>query len=181
MIQPGGEDEAPETPATGAAAAPGEAPAPSATTAAGETETTEPPREATAAADDAANRRQFERVGVAFALLVRDGTRRIGTIEDISAGGMRVRLDDEVGENEDIREWTGHKGADNKQYTLQTLVGEEFTLTIHYLAVTMGTVKARLIRVIRIMRQLFFAMQFTEADPVTVQRIMDLVKRRSSS
>lgn len=136
---------------------------------------------AATAASDAANRRQHERVGVSFALLVRDGSRRIGTIEDISAGGMRVRLDDEIGENQEVREWTGSKGADNKEYTLQTLVGDEFTLTIHYLAVTMGTVKARLIRVIRIMKQLFFAMQFTEADPVVVKRIMDLVKRRAGN
>lgn len=141
----------------------------------------EPRIENASAGDDAANRRQHERVGVSFALLVRDGTRRIGTIEDISAGGMRIRLDDEIGENQDVREWTGQKGADNKEYTLQSLVDEEFTLTIHYLAVTMGTVKARLIRVIRIMKQLFFAMKFTEADPATVQRIMDLVKRRSGS
>lgn len=127
------------------------------------------------------NRRMHERVSVSFALLVRDGSRRIGTIEDISAGGMRVRLDEEIGENQEVREWTGSKGTDNKEFTLQMLVGDEFTLTIHYLAVTMGTVKARLIRVIRIMKQLFFAMQFTEADPVVVKRIMDLVKRRAGS
>jgi len=125
------------------------------------------------------NKRAHERVEVKFALLVKDGPRRLGTISDISSGGFRIRLDDEIGENDQVREWTGAKGADNKEFILSESVGEEFSLTIHYLMVTMGQVKARLIRVIRVMKHLYFAMQFTEADPAVVQKIMDLVKKRA--
>lgn len=145
----------------------------------GENEAPPESGETTAASGNEDNRRRHERVPVRFALIAREGERRVGTIEDISAGGLRIRLDDEVSDSNEIREWTGRKGADNKEYSLQQLVGSEFTLTIHYLTITMGAVKARLIRVIRIMKHLYFAMQFTDADPAVVTRIMDLVKRRA--
>ncbi len=128
-----------------------------------------------------AEKRQYERVSVSFSLVVKDGERRVGTIEDISAGGMRIRLDPDtdLGENVDVREWTGHAGTDNREYVLTQLVGEEFSLTIIYMSVTLGVLKARLVRVIRHLTTLFFAMQFTEADPKTVERIMGLVKKRA--
>jgi hypothetical protein len=127
------------------------------------------------------NRRQHERVGVAFSLVVKDGDRRVGIISDISKGGMRVRLeiDADVGENIEVRDWTGHKGTDNRTYVLENMVGEEFTLTISYMMVSWGVLKAKLIRVIRDMNKIFFAMQFTDADPALVEKIMNLVKRRA--
>jgi hypothetical protein len=129
------------------------------------------------------NKRQHERVEVRFSLVVKDGDRRVGTIADISKGGMRVRLevDADVGENVEVRDWTGHKGTDNRTYVLENMVGEEFTLTISYMMVSWGVLKAKLIRVIRDMNKIYFAMQFTEADPVLVEKIVTLVKRRAGT
>lgn len=129
------------------------------------------------------NKRAHERVDVQFSLVVKDGDRRVGTISDISKGGMRVRLevDAEVGENLEVRDWTGHKGTDNRTYVLENMVGEEFTLTISYMMISWGILKAKLIRVIRDMNKIYFAMQFTEADPALVEKVMNLVKRRAGA
>ncbi|MEK8022239.1 MAG: PilZ domain-containing protein [Candidatus Hydrogenedentota bacterium] len=125
------------------------------------------------------NKRQHERVTVAFALMVREGDRLLGTIEDISEGGMRVRLDVDIGENSEVREWTGNKGVDNKEFVMVNLVGEVFTLSIDYMRVRLGTLSAKLIRVIRSMNNVYFAMQFTaECDPEVPKKIMTIIKRR---
>lgn len=128
-----------------------------------------------------ADKRQHERVGVTFSLIVHDHGRRVGTIEDISEGGMRVRLDvdTDLGENVEVRDWTGHKGVDNRHYVLNQLVGEIFELTIVYMSITMGVLRARLVRVIRGTNVVFFAMQFSDADPALVAKIMGLVKKRA--
>lgn len=127
------------------------------------------------------NKRLHERVRVTFALMVRDGDRLLGVIEDISEGGMRVRLDADIGENLEVREWTGQKGVDNREFVLTNLVGEVFTLSIDYMKVRLGTLSAKLIRVIRSMNNVFFAMQFTaECDPEVPKKIMAIIKRRAS-
>ena len=124
------------------------------------------------------DKRQHPRQDVSFPLIVRDGDRVIGTIEDISAGGMRVRLDGEVGENTDVKDWTGRKGAENREFVLQNAVGEVFHFSIHFMSIRLGDLKARLIRVIRRNRRLFFAMQFVEADAALLEKILGLVERR---
>ena len=123
------------------------------------------------------NKRKHERHAVNCALIVRDGEQRIGVIEDISRGGMRVKLDGDLGENEDVREWTGKKSVDNREFVLNNQVGNEFDLALAFLAINLGHVKARLVRVIRSMNRLYFAMQFTQADPALIERVMGIVKR----
>jgi uncharacterized protein Veg len=128
---------------------------------------------------EGADQRRHPRREVAFPIIVRDGERTIGTIEDISAGGMRVRLDAEVGENVEVREWTGRKAEDNREFVLESAVGEVFTFSIHFMGIRFGEVKARLIRVIRRFRQLYFAMQFEAPDEAVIAKIMGVVERRS--
>lgn len=125
------------------------------------------------------NKRAHERVPVAFALSVHDGDRLLGTVEDISDGGMRVRLDGDVGENIEVREWTGSRGTDNKEFVLTSLVGEDFNLSIGYLAIKLGSVRAKLIRVIRSMNRVYFAMQFVNPDRATIEKMMGIVRRRA--
>lgn len=125
------------------------------------------------------NKRQHDRVDINFALSVRDSGRVLGAITDISEGGMRVKLDGDIGENLEVREWTGRKGIDNKEFILTDLVGESFDLSIHYLAMKLGQVNAKLIRVIRSMNKVYFAMQFVEPDPAMTAKMMAIVKRRA--
>lgn len=124
-----------------------------------------------------ADKRQHERLAVECALIVRDGEQRLGTVEDFSRGGMRVRLDGDIGDNEEVREWTGHRGTDNKEFVLTNLVGEEFDLSLGYMTMNLGNLKARLIRVIRSMKKIYFAMQFTQADAALIDRVLTIVNR----
>ncbi|RMH58806.1 MAG: PilZ domain-containing protein [Candidatus Hydrogenedentota bacterium] len=126
-------------------------------------------------------RRKHRRFPVGFALQVREGPRLIGTVEDISEGGIRIRLDDEVGENEEVREWTGHKGVSNREFVLNNMVGNEFTFQMYYMGLSMGEFQARLVRVIRSMTKLFFAMQFTDVNPRMVSRVMAIVRKRAAA
>ena len=129
--------------------------------------------------DGGADKRVHPRRAVSFPVIVRDGPRTIGTIEDISAGGMRVRLDAEVGENVEVREWTGRKAADNREFVLNNSVGEVFTFSIHFMGIRFGELKARLIRVIRLTRGLYFAMQFVEPDEAVISKILGVIERRA--
>ena len=100
-------------------------------------------------------------------------------VQDISEGGMRVRLDVDIGENLEVRNWTGARGVDNREFTMVNLVGEEFTLSVDYMKVRLGTITAKLIRVIRATNNVFFAMKFTEVESAVPKKIMTIIKRRT--
>ena len=104
-----------------------------------------------------AEKRRHERVIVQFPMFVKDGDRGVGTIEDISKGGMRVKLspDSELGEDTEVRDWTGKSGTENREYILNQLIGEVFNLSIIYMSVTIGHINTKLVRVIRNLNQIY--------------------------
>jgi hypothetical protein len=128
-------------------------------------------------------RRRHERLVVTFPLPVRDGDRRVGTVVDISRGGLRVRLDDEIRIKEDdaVREWTGEEGETNRDLALQRLVGEEHALDFIYLSTTLGRFRARVVRVVRAGDRAALAMEFTEIAPALLDRVLGIVRRRPAT
>lgn len=131
--------------------------------------------------EDGEYKREHDRYGVSFALEVFESDQRIGQVIDISEGGLRVQLDGDLGENVYVREWTGRKGTSNKEYILNELVGQVLTLKLKYMGVAMGEFKARLVRVIRVMNQVHFAMCFEEISPTVLTRVTTIAKKRSES
>jgi|GEM_PF-5750651 len=127
-----------------------------------------------------AEKRRHERVTVQFPMFVKDGDRGVGTIEDISKGGMRVKLspDSELGEDTEVRDWTGKSGTENREYILNQLIGEVFNLSIIYMSVTIGHINTKLVRVIRNLNQIYFAMEFQDPNPKEIDRIIEIVKKR---
>lgn len=128
-------------------------------------------------------RRRHERLTVSFPLPVREGGRRVGTVVDISAGGLRVRLDDDlrVREDETVREWTGEEGETNRDLALARLVGEEHDLEFAYLSTTLGRFRARIVRAVRAGDRVSLAMEFTEIAPALLERVLGIVRRRPAT